>query len=356
MANTFSQIYLQYVFAVKHRQASIPRQQKDKLDKYFARLVQIRKAKMLEIKLGYIKHWVSLSVVSVLVSCAHSPQQPSDAFKRTWYAGKAELSSYNLQQARYGEIRNGEAAIIFVTEDFSIKKLVKLDDPEKSSKKVRVLKMNMTKKFFTGIYPYSMMLSVFTPVSKNGDAKTLKADCSSQEWCGHTFSKLGLNGNNYTWNLHSYFEKEGEQIKKLDDVLLEDELWNRIRINPSQLPQGKVSLIPGLFWQRLSHAPIREEEAILSLSPDTINKKDDSAQLYTIHYPGAKRTLQIFFQAVFPYEILGWQETYPDGGRNNNGMLTTKAFRKKKLWIDYWKHNANADSLYRDSLQLLRYD
>ena len=291
-----------------------------------------------------------------LFACKSSIEPPTEQFKQQWYAGKAELSSYSLQQARYGEVRNGEAVLIFVTEDFSKDKLVKIDEPDKTGDKIRVLKMNMTKKFVTGIYSYSMMLSVFTPVSKNGNEKTVKADCSSQEWCGHTFSQLKLSGNNYHWQLQSYFEKEGEQDKKIDDVLLEDELWNHIRINPSTLPQGKFSLLPGLLWQRLSHSEMQKEEAVLTLSKaDTFFIKDNSAQLYTIHYPAAQRTLQIYFQAIFPHQILGWQETYPDGFGNKK-MLTTKAILKKTIWLDYWKHNTIADSTYLDSLQLMRYE
>ena len=292
-----------------------------------------------------------------LLSCKSSIEPPGEQFKQQWYAGKAELNSYTLQQARYGEIRNGEAVLIFVTEDFSTDKLVKLDEPDQTNDKVRVLKMNMTKKFVTGIYPYSMMLSVFTPVSKNGKEKTVKADCSSQEWCGQTFSQLKLSGGNYNWQLHSYFEKEGEQENRLDAILLEDELWNRIRINPSSLPQGKNSLIPGLLWQRLSHSEMQKQDAVLSISKaDTFLIKDNSAQLYTIYYPTVQRTLQIYFQADFPHEILGWQESYPDGFGTNKKMLTTKAIRKKTIWLDYWKHNTVADSTYLDSLQLMRYE
>ncbi len=295
-------------------------------------------------------------VLLFLFSCKSSITPPTEQFNQQWNAGKAELTSYSLQQARYGEIRSGEAVLIFVTEDFSKDKLVKLDEPDKTGDKIRVLKMNMTRKFVTGIYPYSMMLSVFTPVSKNGEAKTVKADCSSQEWCGHTFSQLKLNGGNYNWQLHSYFEKEGEQNKKIDVTLLEDELWNRIRINPSTLPQGKMQLIPGLLWQRLSHPKMKQEDAVLSLSKaDTFFIKDPAVQLYTIHYPTAQRTLQIYFSDNFPHDILGWQESYPDGFTNKK-TLTTKAVMKKRIWLDYWKHNGNADSLYRDSLQLMRYE
>ncbi|MDB5157635.1 MAG: Transposase like protein [Mucilaginibacter sp.] len=49
MANTFSQIYLQFVFAVQNRQSLIPKEHKDELHKYITALVQTRKAKMLAI-------------------------------------------------------------------------------------------------------------------------------------------------------------------------------------------------------------------------------------------------------------------------------------------------------------------
>jgi REP element-mobilizing transposase RayT len=49
MANTFSQIYLQFVFSVKHREALVPKANKEELHKYFTGLVQNRKAKMLAI-------------------------------------------------------------------------------------------------------------------------------------------------------------------------------------------------------------------------------------------------------------------------------------------------------------------
>ncbi len=291
-----------------------------------------------------------------IASCKHKAEPPSEGFKKQWYTGKAEISSYNLQQARYGEIRNGEAVLIFVTEDFSTDKSVKLDEPDKTNNKVRVLKMNMTKKFSTGIYPYSMMLSVFTPVSKDGKNNSLKVTSSVQEWCGHSFSQLRLSGNSYNWQLHSYFEKEGEQDKKVETTLLEDEIWNRIRINPNALPQGKFSVIPGLYWQRLSHTILQKEEAVLSLSKaDTFFIEENDVQLYTIYYAAAQRTLQIYFQAAFPHTILGWQETYPDGFGNKK-MLATKAVRKKTIWNDYWKHNSLSDSTYNDSLQLIGYE
>jgi putative transposase len=49
MANTYSQIYLQFVFAVRARQNLIPKEHKEELHKYMTGLVQNRQAKMLAV-------------------------------------------------------------------------------------------------------------------------------------------------------------------------------------------------------------------------------------------------------------------------------------------------------------------
>src|SRR5689334_17665198 len=49
MANTFSQVYLQFVFAVKGRQSLIHKSHREELNKYITGLVQKRKAKMLAV-------------------------------------------------------------------------------------------------------------------------------------------------------------------------------------------------------------------------------------------------------------------------------------------------------------------
>ncbi len=104
--------------------------------------------------------FLSAILIYVFTSCGKKKATPlPNNLHSCGYSGKAEISQYTLQQARYGEMRNGEATLIFVTEDFSTDNLVKLDEPEKESNKARVLKMNMTKNFITGSYPYSMMLS-----------------------------------------------------------------------------------------------------------------------------------------------------------------------------------------------------
>jgi len=75
-------------------------------------------------------------------------------FDQYWNQGKAEITTYDLYQARYGEMRQGEAVIVFVTENFSKEKQVKTDNPNAvATPVIPVLKMNLTKRFYTGIYP-----------------------------------------------------------------------------------------------------------------------------------------------------------------------------------------------------------
>lgn len=300
-----------------------------------------------------MKFLLTIFLVYILTGCEDKTNEQAAYLAKEWYQGKAELNSYALTQARYGELREGEAVLIFVSEDMMTQKLVKPDSARHNSNEKQVLKMNFTKKFITGIYPYSMMLSVFTPASVSGNDRTYKASCSVQEWCGQSFSQLRRDGKSYHWELHSYFEKEGEQDFSFTTGFLEDEIWTRIRINPQTLPQGKIKVIPGLFWQRIAHTEMKAEDAVATRSSaDTFFIRDSTALMYTIHYPVTQRTLQIYYKPDAPYTILGWQESYPDGFGEGKKMLTTTGTLKKTTWLDYWNHNHLADSIYRTQLDL----
>ncbi len=265
-------------------------------------------------------------------------------FNDYWYAGEAEISSYNLEQVRYGEIRQGKSVFIFVTEPFSKNKQVKMDDPDKNKRdEISVLKMNATRNFNTGIYPYSTMQSVFTPIDYKKNPNTIKVATSSQEWCGHTFEQLNFKKNNYEHQLFSYFESEGDQSNKIGKAWLEDELFNRIRIQPSSLPEGKIDLIPGTIFSRFEHVPLKVESATATLE-DGANR----AELrYQITYPNLGRTLRINFRKEFPHMIESWEESTA-----NNPDLVTRATRIKTIKSAYWSKNGLADVKYRRELGL----
>ncbi len=272
---------------------------------------------------------------------AESPRPLSDAFRAYWYSGTAEVSSYALSQARYGEMREGQAVLVYVTEPFNPDTQVKADHPDSSS--VSVLKLNRTRKFLTGIYPYSIMSSIFYPVRDDGHA--LKVSTSVQEWCGHVFTQLNTR-ERFEITSHSYFEEEGDQQLSLPKTTLEDELWARLRLDPERLPTGEDSLIPSLEYLRLRHQPLQAYQANLTLS------EPGEVRTYTIAYPELNRTLELHFEGTFPYTIVGWSETYPSGFGPGAPLLTSTARLIRKLNTAYWRQNSNKDLILRDSLGL----
>ncbi|MDH7446683.1 septum formation inhibitor Maf [Aquimarina sp. 2201CG14-23] len=270
-----------------------------------------------------------------------SSKKRSPDFKKYWYAGDAEITSYELEQARYGEIRKGKAVLIYVTEDFLSKEQVKAD--YQKSDNIPVLKLNATKKFNTGIYPYSIMQSTFYPVSDNKHA--IKISSSMQEWCGHVYAQLN-NRKEFEVISHSYFQGEADQNFTLEKAILENELWTKIRIDPDNLPQGDVQIIPSFEYSRLRHKEIKAYTAKASLTKDT------NLDTYTITYPELNRSVSIVFNNSFPHEIESWTETFKSGFGPNAKELTTKATKLKRIKSAYWGKNSNTDEALRNELGL----
>ncbi|WP_339626976.1 septum formation inhibitor Maf [uncultured Maribacter sp.] len=268
-------------------------------------------------------------------------KQLSQEFKDYWYNGTAEITSYSLQQARYGEIREGNAVMIFVTEPFLPGLQVKADTND--SNNIPVLKLNATKNYITGIYPYSIMTSSFYPVHDNQHA--LKLSFSSQEWCGHVYAQLN-NREDFEIMSHSYFGSEADQDYHLGKANLENELWNKIRINPADLPIGELTMIPSLEFVRLTHKELKAYKAIT-----TITKADD-IYTYEITYPDLERTLKINYSSKFPYTIESWTDTYKDGFGEKAKVLTSTATIINRITTPYWQQNSNKDLSLRDSLGL----
>ena len=286
-----------------------------------------------------MKHIIICSVLMTL-GC-HSPNKngnftPSDSFKTYWFDGTAEISSFKLTQSRYGEAREGSAVLIYVTEDFLENEQVKANKKSKQSK--TVLKLNRTKNFITGIYPYSIMNSSFTYLEEK---KSLaKITTSIQEWCGQAYLQLNKK-NNLNIESHSYFEGEADQKINLRNGVTEDELWHEIRINPANLPQGTLQLLPAFEFLRLHHKPIQFYSATATLEPE------GQYQTYHLNYPDLNRKLSIDFEKTEPFRILGWREI-----DLNNPSKTTTAHRVKTLKLPYWKLNHLGDERFRDSLGL----
>ena len=127
-----------------------------------------------------------------------------------WYQGAAEVSRYELHQNRYADVHPGTVIAVFVTEDFLADKQVK-NDNYSNPNSIPILKMNMINRFTTGLYDYSVMRSVFTPVKVKEHPQTLKVSTTSQDWCGHVYEQLLPSGDAMALSSHSYFEGEGDR-------------------------------------------------------------------------------------------------------------------------------------------------
>lgn len=264
-----------------------------------------------------------------------------------WRAGEAELVSYTLQQVRYGAVHEGKedyAVHIYVTEDFLLESQVKFERPS-DEPKATVLKINNIREFLTGMYEYNFMTSVFTPYESIGDGAgprdSIKVTFTGQDWCGHVFAQLNHRGNNYEGELRSYFQSEGDEDFTVDNVVLEDELWTILRLDPNELPRGEFEILPSMTFLRFHHLPMETTNATATLELQEKSDYSNEAHLkYEVIYPEFdNRRKTIWFEREFPFKILGWEET----GIGREKGLVTKAKRKEIVKTDYWSKNQPGD-------------
>lgn len=214
----------------------------------------------------------------LLTSLPFAPQSAApvfeEAFWRHWGDGRAEVSSYDLRIARYGEERDGTAVAIFVTETFSDEQRVKADPgrhPESDT--FEVMKLNLAADFQTGIYDYNTMLSAFAALEAIGGRPAgapAKVSFSSQEWCGHVYHQLLFDAERVHETLHSYFdgEADAERVLAHEGGLAEDFLWHWARgFCAPLLEPGESRQMPLLLSTqrgRFEHRPLLWREATLS--------------------------------------------------------------------------------------------
>lgn len=294
-----------------------------------------------------MKYILILLFVSIY-SCKIEPQPESESnadverrdlsedFKAYWYAGEAELTSYDLEFYRYGEKRQGKAMMIFVTEDFLKEAQVKANSPSENT--VSVMKLNSTKKFNTGIYPYSIMQSSFLPLENK--VPLSKITSSVQEWCGQSYAQLN-HRNNFKIETHSYFEREADSAIGIQPTRTENEIWIQLRIDPGKLDLGEQLILPDFSYLQLNHREFKTYKAeVKQFQGEFIQTK--------ITYKDLGRIVTIYQDKTFPYFIKKWEEI----AFNSKDTLISKATKIKTLKTKYWQQNSSKYLHLRDSLSL----
>lgn len=269
----------------------------------------------------------------------------SKTFTRHWRDGKAELSGYEVTTMRYGHARKGHAVLIYVTEPMDRRTWIKDDALDAGDHQVDVLKLNHQLTFRTGIYPYSVMTSVFAPVGGQGRERFAPAKISltAQEWCGHVYHQLHPKGTRLHGELHSYFGSEGNRRQTIATpagTLYEDALLIQLRELDGPFAGGgdwSGSLVPSLWWTRTAHRPPRPVPATIRRSLAT----RDGARVTRFEVERAGVTWTYDVEQTYPHRILGWSSSRGERGR----LLGSTR-------LPYWKLNGPGHERYLEQLGL----
>jgi len=280
-----------------------------------------------------------------LLAVAAPAAADSDAFWGHWSDGRAELSGYHLVQPRYGEMREGHAVLIVVTEPFSRSKGVKVDryDP-RDPDHFTALKLNHARYFQTGLYPYSLMTSVF--VDPVAGFAPVKASFSGQEWCGHVYEEAIASGGGVDVRVDSYFE--GETSRRTVPVqAMEDALFVTARGlmsgGPGQTPAaGAAEMLPSALFRRLKHRPAQPMKTTFAWSaPAAVTVPAGRFEVRTLSWDRAGTACALDVEVAAPHRIIGWR--CADG---------EKAELTGSMRSPYWQKSGNGDASLRAKLGL----
>ncbi len=275
---------------------------------------------------------------------ASAPTAPvaraSTSFWQHWGDGKAELSGYAITTGRYGKPRDGNVVLIYVTEPMDRRVWIKDDDGSvPPADRVNVLKLNHVLKFQTGIYPYSVMTSVFAPVDGSAGERfaPVKISFTVQEWCGNVWQKLSVAPRSFASEIRSYFHAEGERedtVPTAAGTLYEDALLIQLRELDGPFAGGREwsgEIVPALWSSRKSHGALKPTSA--TIRREDVLRDGVPVTRFTLAYGGLTRTIDV--EKAAPRRVLGWSSTDGETAR----LLKTAR-------LPYWQLRDPGDEKY----------
>jgi len=274
---------------------------------------------------------------------------PAAGFWGHWGDGRAELSGYRLTQPRYGAERSGEAVLITVTEDFTRAGRVKTDGGHRDE--FPVIKLNAVRDWQTGVYDYNVMTSTFLPL--DGSARRgvpTKISFSSQEWCGHIWEQLRIDGSAAGRTSHSYFDGEADHYESLaipERGTFADAMPLLVRglvgdlLQPGE--QVEVPWLRSAMNRHLNHEHTLWGPARLSRSLKTTELKVPAGEFIVETWTATDSTgtTTWLVEAAPPRRLIAWETS--DGERAElTGVLRSS----------YWTQNKPGDEALRAKLGL----
>ena len=268
---------------------------------------------------------------------AEPTQGASSEFWEMWGDGNAEMSSYDAVSSRYGSPREAELVLIYVTEGLSRSTLVKDDAADDA---VSVLKLNISEKFDTGIYPYSVMTSIFSPVDayRSERFQPVKLTLTAQEWCGHVFRGVWPGADGFRSTLYSYFAGEDESDRAFSapaGTLYEDALLMQLRELDGPFAGGggwSGHVVPSLWQQRVTHDEIAAVSATITRAQ--ASRDDQPVTRFVLSYGDYVRTYDV--EQVSPHRVIAWETSTGD-----------RAVLKGTDRLPYWRLNGPGEESNR---------
>lgn len=298
------------------------------------------------------KSLMLMTMLAGLLAMNIAPSVAQD-FWSWWGDGKGELSSYKTKTQRYGELREGYAVLVFVTEDISRTTRIKVEsDAIPPADRAPVLKLNHVVKFPTGIYDYSLLTSTFSSIeSELGRPafEPLKISFSAQEWCGHVYQMLLPQRDQVELTLHSYFQSEGDQkrsIKLPENAAFEDNflIWIR-ELKGEVLAVGQrrsLQILPSAWVTRSGHQRVEfQAGSIIKAEGEAVKLSEGNVPSWRWTWQVGNRTETYWLEKAYPHRILKWQSSDGSAGELN-----------KTLRLPYWQLHGNDDLAYREQLEM----
>lgn len=305
------------------------------------------------------------------LACAAKPARPTEpaatgpggsprpadsgAFWAAWGDGKAEVDTYHLVQPRYGALRDGTATLIYVTEDFSWSERVKADPGAHPAEDLRpVLKLNASRDFITGVYPYHVMTSVFTRVEPGDGMRALdplKLTFSATEWCGMVYEEWVPSAGALARTAHTYFDADTRPPRTEAvpaDVIYEDALPILVRgLRGDWLAPGGVTEVPSLpsfLEARFAHteAAVRtlRVERSAPVEPRVVDGVTVEVERWTTRAAGGPATTW-FVERDGARRLVAWEV---DSGERAELVASVR--------MPYWQLNKAGDEAQRAALRL----
>jgi len=295
-----------------------------------------------------------LMTIALGVGCANAatsdaPKAQAPAgFWDHWGDGQAELAGYRLHQPRYGEMRTGEAVLIFVTETFTHAQRLKSDGGH--SDEYPVIKLNEVRDFPTGVYDYNVMTSTFLRLDgADPIGRPVKVSFSMQEWCGQVWDQWRIDENKWRRTGHGYFDGEGDaQTQGVFEghTVFADALPLVVRGLTGDLlaPGASASflMVPRSMTERLTHTRSDPFPVTITRSAEhtlaTVPAGRFEVETWTVQKSG-QLLLTYLVEKAAPHRLIQWM-----GSNGERGELTGA------VRMPYWQRAREGDEKLREQL------